>query len=318
MKILLIDADSKIPNIALMKLSAYHKNKGDTVNFIRLNGKPFEYKDTHDIAYGSIIFSKNKNNIKGNVFLGGTGVSLTDTLTNEVEHLMPDYSLYPDNIHSIGFLTRGCVRNCSFCVVPEKEGLIRFNAHVTEFYNPSLKRIRILDNNLLAYSGWKDCLLELELLGVPIKFENFDFRLLTEEKAEVISKINVYGDYIFALDNPRDIPTFKKISPTLTKYFPPWRPKFYILVGYDTTLEEDIKRVKLCWDRKFLPYITRHENYLTSEYKNFYIDLCAWCNQPWFVKTGDFRHFMNVRYKEGHTRIKEESDLFEYLWNKGE
>jgi hypothetical protein len=315
MRILLIDADSKIPNIALMKLSTFHKNKGNTVDFIRLDGKPFEYKDTHDTAYSSIIFTKNKDNIKGNVFLGGTGVSLRDTLSNEVEHLMPDYSLYPDNIYSIGFTTRGCFRKCDFCFVPEKEGIIKYNADITEFYNPNLKKIMLLDNNIFAYKDYKDIFEQIREIKKPTCFkQGIDFRLLNEEKIQELVSFRYAGDYIFALDSPKDIPIFEKKAPLIRKYLHPWKPKFFVLVGFDTTLEEDIKRIKLLWENKFLPYVMRHENYLNSEHKFFYIDLAAWCNQPWFVKKGDFRHFMNVRYKEGHPRIEEESTLFESLW----
>jgi hypothetical protein len=305
MKILLIDVDSKIPNIALMKLSTYHKNKGDLVDFIRLNGKEFIYKDTHDLAYASIIFTKNKYIIYGNVIYGGTGFSLKKELPEEVEHLMPDYSLYPENEYSIGFLTRGCCRKCSFCVVPKKEGTIRFYAHVDEFYNSKLKYIRILDNNLFSYSGWKDCLLELKNLNVRIKFENFDVRLLTEEKAELLSTIKVDGNYIFALDHPNEIPIFEQKVSILKKYFHPWMLKFYILVGYNTTIKEDINRIYLCIKNKFLPYIMRHENCYISPYKDFYTDLSAWCNQPQFIKKMSFEEFLFRRHisKNAKNRI---------------
>lgn len=316
MKVLLIDADSRIPNIALMKLSTYHKNLGDNINFIKLDGKPFEYKNTHDVAYASIIFTKNKNNIKGNVILGGTGVSLETELPKEVEHQFPDYSLYPDNQYSIGFLTRGCIRNCSFCVVPEKEGLVTFYAHPEEFVDKNLKYVRILDNNLLAYYDWKSALLELKHLNKAIKFENFDFRLLTEEKASIITDISSKGDIIFALDNVNEIPLFNKISPIIQKYFVPWEPKFYILVAFDSTLEDDIRRIKLCLQNRFLPYLCRHENYLKGEYVDFFNALASWCNQPHMVKTKTFEQFMHLKFKEGHPRIKNHVELFNSLWDK--
>jgi hypothetical protein len=315
MSILLIDVDSKIPNIALMKLSTYYKNKGDNVNFIRLTGKEFVYKNTHNIAYASIIFTKNKNNIKGNVILGGTGVSLEKELPEEIEHLMPDYSLYPENEYSIGFLTRGCCRNCSFCVVPIKEGIIHFYAHVEEFYNSKLKYIRILDNNLFSYSGWKKCLLELKKLNVRIKFENFDVRLLTEEKAELLSTIKVDGNYVFALDHPNEIPVFEQKVPILKKYFRSWMPKFDILVGYNTTLADDLLRIHLCMNNEFLPYIMRHENYLLSPYKDFYTDLAAWCNQPQFIKKTTFEYFVTARHPHNQTRTDNEIQLFHQNWN---
>jgi len=316
MRILLIDADSKIPNIALMKLSTYHKNLGDMVDFIRLDGKVFEYKDTHDIAYSSIIFTKNKDNIKGNVTLGGTGISLETELPEEAEHLFPDYSLYPDNQYSIGYLTRGCCRDCSFCVVPKKEGLIQLYAYPNEFVDKKLPLVRILDNNLLAYHGWKDLLKEIKEINKPIKFENFDFKLLTEEMILELFKIRKDSRLNFALDNPKDIPLYEKKMWLIDKYFRPWTAKFYILSAFDTTLEEDIKRIKFCMEHKILPYLIRHEKYLNGEHVDFFNALASWCNQPNMVKTKTFEQFMNIKFKQGHPRIKQHVELFNYLWNK--
>ena len=318
MRILLYDVDSVIPNIALMKISTYHKNLKNNVELIRGEGKPTQINyANYDKGYASVVFTKHKDLVKDFPWnVGGTGFSLEKVLPDYVEHLMPDYSLYTDNEYSIGFLTRGCCRNCEFCVVPTKEGMIRFNASVREFMNPDFKKIRILDNNLLAYKDWEKCLIELKETKKKIKFENFDFRLLTEKQIQLLSKIRIDGDYIFALDDPANIDYFEKKMWMLEKYLKPWRAKFYVLVGYDTTLEEGIKRIKFLYSHKVLPYIMRHENYKNSAYKNFYIDLSAFCNQVFFFKQMDFKHFMTVRYKEGHPRIQAMSNLFEQLWDK--
>jgi len=299
LKILLYDVDSVIPNIALMKISTYHKNLKNNVELIRGEGKPTEINyANYDKGYASVVFTKHKDLVKDFPWnVGGTGFSLEKILPDYVEHLMPDYSLYPDNDYSIGFLTRGCCRNCSFCVVPIKEGMIRFNTSVHEFMNPDFKKIRILDNNLLAYKDWEKCLIELKETKKKIKFENFDFRLLTEKQADLLSKINVENNYIFALDHPKDIEYFSKKMWMVKKYFSEWRCKFYVLVGYNTTIKEDIQRVNFLLENKCLPYIMRHENYLKSENKNFYIDLAAWCNQVQFVKKMPFEEFLRRRYK---------------------
>ena len=317
MNILLYDVDSVMPNIALMKLSTYHKNKGDIIHFFKSKGKFIDIEYTnYDQGYASVIFTKNKRLVDNFPFeIGGTGVDLYKTLDDKIEHLMPDYSLYPENKYSIGFLTRGCCNNCSFCVVPKKEGAIRFNAHVDEFLNPNLDKIRILDNNLLAYKNWEKCLLELKETDKKIKFENFDFRLFTEKHARIISKMKVDGDYIFALDDPKLIETFRKKMWLIEKYFSyTWRVKFYVMIGYNTTLKEDMQRIKFLYSYKVLPYIMRHENYRNSPYKNFYIDLAAFCNQPFFFKKMDFQHFMEVRYKKDHPRIKQNAEIFKDLW----
>ena len=122
MMILLIDADSRIPNLALMKLSAWHKSQGDHVELVRANlpyypnkrKKLFIAKNA-DKTYCSVIFEGNREFIEGDdIIFGGTGADLITTLPAEVETCDPDYSIYPDNDISYGFITRGCIRNCSF------------------------------------------------------------------------------------------------------------------------------------------------------------------------------------------------------------
>lgn len=124
MRVLLIDADSKIPNLALMKISAYHKSKGDVVGF--------NVSDPEKV-YCSIIFKKNKHMADGLKFffpdaeldIGGSGYDLKKRLPDEIECMTPDYSLYPDNDSYYGFTTRGCIRHCHFCIVHDKEGKFR-------------------------------------------------------------------------------------------------------------------------------------------------------------------------------------------------
>ena len=146
--ILLIDFDSKIPNLAIMKISAYHKLKGDKVGFKTRNP---------DIVYISCIFSKNLPRAKGiptmfpkaEVHIGGPAFRSPNYLPDDIEHIMPDYSLYEMD-YSMGFTTRGCIRNCSFCIVPKIEGKFREHAPISEFHNRDFDKLILLDNNFLA------------------------------------------------------------------------------------------------------------------------------------------------------------------------
>ena len=148
MKIGLFDIDSKYHNLALMKLSAYHKRKGDEIELYN----PL-FTKTYDRIYISKIFTEfhiNECYIPENFYrAGGSGFDLETKLPRETEHIMPDYSLYNLD-YFLGFTTRGCIRNCKFCIVPEKEGKIKEHAEVEEFLNPKSNVVVLLDNNFLA------------------------------------------------------------------------------------------------------------------------------------------------------------------------
>ncbi len=154
MKIRLIDADGKIPNYALMKISTYHKRRGDDVDFY---SPLMDYEDT-DKLYISKIFTFTEDPaltvpmpINAEIIKGGTGYDYATKLPEEIESITDlDYSLYPNCDYSIIFTTRGCVRKCPFCIVPKKEGLIH-NVSVASL-NPNGKYIMLLDNNFFCKS----------------------------------------------------------------------------------------------------------------------------------------------------------------------
>ena len=126
MNVALLAVDSNYPNLALMKISAYHKSQGDTVEW-------HNSFDTYDRLYMAKVFSFTPDyayviaNVRGEVVRGGTGYDVSSSLPGDMDRLQPDYSLYPtvDSRTSYGFLTRGCPNRCRWCVVPQKEGGIR-------------------------------------------------------------------------------------------------------------------------------------------------------------------------------------------------
>lgn len=153
MKIGLIDVDShNFPNLALMKISAYHKNRGDSVEW--WNG--FQH---YDVVYKSRVFTDEYSTDidycinADEVIKGGTGYDLQNRLPNEIEHQYPDYSLYNITDRAYGFLTRGCPRHCPFCIVTEKEGNTHTVADLSEFWNGQ-PEIMLMDSNITAS---KDC-----------------------------------------------------------------------------------------------------------------------------------------------------------------
>ena len=209
MNVLLIDADSTIPNLALMKIAAYHKSRGDNVGFNVIDP---------DKVYCSIIFKKNRHIADGlryfypdaDIDIGGSGYDLKKVLPDEIERMTPDYSLYPDNQSYYGFTTRGCIRHCPFCIVHDKEGRFRRlyatpeDALSSIMGGGNLSRITFLDNNILADKGWFISLCDLLKSRYPklkVDFnQGLDIRLMDDDIASALSSLNPINDWKFAFD----------------------------------------------------------------------------------------------------------------------
>lgn len=187
MKIGLIDVNGKWPNLALMKISAYHKAKGDRVF---LNNGSTDY----DKIYISCIYSKDAEELlkqtrlsNCDIEMGGYGIN-DKQLPYEIEHIIPDYGLY-DIDYSIGFTSRGCIRKCPWCIVPKMEGNIRDHAPISEFLHPHHNKLILWDNNFLASPRWKEnlrCIIDLDL---KVSFnQGLDIRLIDKENANLLSK----------------------------------------------------------------------------------------------------------------------------------
>lgn len=317
MKVLLIDADSIIPNIPLMKLSAYHKLIGDDVELIHANlpyfpnrkKVPFIVKAA-DKIYCSVVFDGNKEFIIGeNIVFGGTGFDLSTNLPDEIEACHPDYSIYPNNNISYGFITRGCIRNCSFCKVPKKEGYIHKVACVKDIIRH--KKVKFLDNNILALPEHKEILMELVNKNIKCQFnQGLDIRLLDSENSILLSKINYFGEYIFAFDNWKYKDLIEK-KMSLLSWRKPYQLKFFVYVHPDMPLAETIKRIVWLKKNQCLPYIMRDINCWQSKNSDFFVDLAAYCNQVHLFKKMEFTEFLKKRHKNENRLIKSKS-----LWNE--
>ena len=264
MKIALVDVDShNFPNLVLMKLSAWYKNRGDEVilmsadRALREENLIFNY----DKIYGACVFSGQEEILSElesrGVHVGGTGTRYREILPHEVEHIMPDYSLYEITDTAYGFLTRGCPRNCPFCVVAQKEGRKSYKvADVSEWWSGQ-ENIKLIDPNLLACEEHLELLRQLVETGAHVDItQGLDARLLTAKNIELINELKIKTLH-FAWDNPRDssiksaLQNFRKLSRVKDRR----KLAVYVLVNYWSSRAEDLYRIYWLRDNGFEPYV---------------------------------------------------------------
>lgn len=338
MKIGLIDIDHKnFPNIALMKISAWHKAQGDTVEWYT----PFDHYHT---VYVSKVFSFTEDwrePINADIVIyGGTGYNIQlqngkeqyHTLPSrfsifaqnqkyvidmptpidgrpafwinlpfEMEHIMPDYSLYPALAKdtAYGFLTRGCPRGCGFCHVAAKEGKHAYKvADLSEFWNGQ-KNIVLCDPNILACKDWKELLQQLIDSKAYVDFnQGLDIRMMTDEKAEMLSRIKI-KEIHFAWDRYDDrelvVPRFELYA-KYGKLVHGHNAIVYVLVNYDTTLEQDLERIYTLRELGYWAYVMVYDKEHASA---VYKDLARWVNNRFiFAKCKRFEDYKKYKNKK--------------------
>lgn len=294
MKIGLIDVDGhRYPNLPLMKISAYHKAKGDSVEWYQ----PL-FSGHMDKVYMSKVFSFTPDYEyvidADEIIKGGSGycIELVDgkevyrkendrELPYEVEHIYPDYSLYPEYCSdtAYGFLTRGCPRGCDFCHVANKEGRCSYKvADLSEFWRGQ-KNIVLCDPNILACKDHMELLQQLADSKAKVEFnQGLDVRLITDKNLELLRQIRLDNIH-FAYDRWQDKDI---IEPRLRAFVEQTgynrgkgRVTCYILVNFDTTIEQDIHRIQFCREINISPYPMIYDK---EHCKPIYRKLQRWCN----------------------------------------
>ena len=329
MRVGIIDAEiigkksHRFPNLACMKISAYHKKLGDDVSLL------LNYDDIpcYDKVFISKVFTSTpieKEILEmPNVEYGGTGFFSDEApmLPSEIEHIMPDYHLYDSWVElclengaskkslqyytdfSLGFASRGCFRKCEFCVNRRFDKSVKWG-NILDWVDESRPYICCLDDNVLACAKWKEVFEDLHNTGKRFQFkQGCDERLLTEEKCEELFKKSKWiGDFIFAFDKYEDKEIIIEKLNLLRRYTNK-KCKFYCFCGYnhDSNIYNDefwvkdlyelFQRIEILMQYDCLPYIMRHENYEKSPFKGIYITIARWCNQPNFYKKKTFREF---------------------------
>ena len=343
-QIAIIDADligrkkHRFPNLVCMKLSNYlriEKGKNPVLKLDYDNLEDYEAvyiaKVFTDTPFPEGIVETDK------IHLGGTGFYFdkAPNLPDEIEHYMPDYHLYDNWIaeqvakarkkaeleqkdfnenryliqfkeyleYSIGFLTRGCFRKCPFCVNQKYDHVFK-HSPLREFYDPTRKKICLLDDNVLGYPKFNELIEELSLTKHAFKFkQGLDERLLTDEKGKLLFSLKYDGDFTFAFDNLSDYDLIHKKLEILKKYRKRKGIRFYVLVGFESTDYKDIEsafiRIELLLRYGCLPYIMRYQSkddapWKKSKYSSLYVTIARWCNQANIVKKMTFREFCHA------------------------
>ena len=313
MRVGLIDVDGhNFPNIPLMKLSAWHKQRGDSVEWYEplLSGHL-------DRVYMSKVFSFTPDYEyivdADEVIKGGSGycISLQDgketyntkadkPLPPEVEHIYPDYSLYPKLTEktAYGYLTRGCPRNCDFCHTTQKDGRRSVKvADLSEFWNGQ-KEIVLLDQNILACRDHLELLDQLIESGARVEFNGgLDIRMINDQIIEKIKRLKLKCIH-FAFDRwqDRDIiePRLRMFAERTGYNKNKGRVMVYIMTNFDTTLEQDIYRIQLCRELKFSPYPMIYDK---ENCKPIYKKLQRWCNNFIFWNVPTFEEYVGSKRK---------------------
>lgn len=268
MKILLINIDSKIPNLALKKIEKFYKDKGYEIiwNFPLAKNKV-------DKIYVSCVFTINRHKCKdweGIADIGGSGYDLHKKLSPEIEAVKPRINW--------GFTTRGCIRKCYFCIVPQKEGSIRVIGDIYDLWDGKSKNIMILDNNILAIPlHFKNICSQLRKENLIVDFnQGLDHRLLTPNICKELLSLRHKQEIRFAFDNIEDKFTVLKALRLLKKMgLKDWRSRWYIYIGEKDTFETVFERMELLRNYKQAVYVMRDiKVYNRPEF----IALSAWGN----------------------------------------
>lgn len=275
------DSDNtNFPNLALMKLSAYHKSIGDKVEW-------WNPLLTYDRVYSSKVFTFTAENpyLPDNTIKGGTGYGIMDKLPPFIDEMFPDYSIYPNCDYAIGFLTRGCIRKCPWCIVPTKEGAIRRYATWHQIKRPDKRDIVFMDNNVLASSHGISQICDMIGQDVRIDFnQGLDARLIYSDVAEMLAKVNWIRFIRMAADTDDMLEHVIHAVEKLKRFgVKPWRIFVYVLV---TDIESAERRVIALRGIGVNPFAQPYRDFVSNaEPTKEQRDFARWVNRKEIFKS---------------------------------
>lgn len=271
--------EPRYTNIALEKIKLFYLTHNEQVR----DYNPLEHLLFDKIYCSSIFTFTNKSYVTDDMICGGSGFDLTITLQPEIEKMKPKIN--------IGFTTRGCIRKCPFCIVPQKEGKIKIVGNIYDFWDRESKELIILDNNILAIPD------HFKMICDQIKNENLmvdfnqglDHRLLNDEIAKRLKSLR-YKEYRFAFDNINYESSVRKAIDTLHRHEIKWS-MWYVLVGFNTTYNEDLSRLLMLKSHDQRVFVQRYNNITNL----FYTELAGWANQHQLFHKYTFEEFLERR-----------------------
>jgi hypothetical protein len=288
-KIGLIAVDGQhFPNLALMKFAAYHKAAGDGVGWVN-------FFERYDKVYMSKVFTFTPDVTTfvraDEVVKGGTGYNMFTTLPVAIEKTPPDYSIYPHIVHAYGFLTRGCVRRCKWCVVPQKEGAIQAAGDIEEILQGGKSAI-LMDNNILASEYGLRQLEKIAKIGCRVDFnQGLDARLVSEAVAAILARIKWIKYIRFAFDTPEQFaPLLRAITLLNRSGVASSRIFVYVLLR---ELLDSCERIRTCKAMGVTPFAQPYRDFTANQIiPQWQKDMARWCNRKELLKSIDFNEFM--------------------------
>lgn len=287
MKVGLIDIEPKIFNTALMQIARYHKDKGDTIEW----WTPLEHGQFNVVYCSSLFDYTGKSQIPADVICGGTGFDVRSRLSKDMEDCEFDYSIYPDCKTSYVWFSKGCDRNCLWCIVRQKEG--KWHTVKRKLLNTKGRYITVMDNDFFANLDWEDVILWLGQM--PVDIQGIDVRSLTENKCKALNTLRRWKNKQFkiAWDDPKD----KTILPCIKeaiRYIKPYKLMCYVLIGHSSTKSQDLHRVETLRELKIDPFVMPYNK------KDLYQKAFArWVNHKAIFKSVSWKDYRGKDAEKG-------------------